>query len=127
LKNLNNKKVLLVDDNLVNLIVAKTMLQRVGVDVTTAENGKDAIEKLNADSFDAVLMDIQMPVMDGIEATLYIRNQLEMTKLPIIAVSANSMPKDIERSLSAGMVAHISKPIVSNHLLSTLDEYLKIA
>ena len=127
MESLNNKKVLLVDDNYVNLIVAKTMLQRAGIKVTTAENGAVAIEQINKDSFDAVLMDIQMPVMDGIEATTYIRDTLCLKGLPIIAVSANVLQKDIDRSLQAGMVAHIGKPIVSEHLLSTLESYLKSA
>lgn len=127
MESLNNKKVLLVDDNFVNIVVAKTMLQRAGVKVTTAENGVAAIEELNKSSFDAVLMDIQMPVMDGIEATTYIRDTLALKQLPIIAVSANVMQKDIDRSLQAGMVAHISKPVVSEHLLSTLKVHLKSA
>ncbi len=127
MEKLANKKVLLVDDNLVNLIVARTMLQRAGVEVITAENGAVAIEKLNQHAVDAVLMDIQMPVMDGIEATRHIRQKLKLTELPIIAVSANSMQKDVERSLGAGMVAHITKPIVSDNLLSTLVDHLKVA
>jgi two-component system, sensor histidine kinase and response regulator len=126
-ESLNNKKVLLVDDNFVNLIVAKNVLQRAGIRVTTAENGAAAIEQLNKDSFDAVLMDIQMPVMDGIEATAYIRDTLALKQLPIIAVSANVMQKDIDRSIQAGMVAHIGKPIVSEHLLLTLESHLKSA
>lgn len=127
MESLNNKKILLVDDNFVNLVVAKTMLQRAGIKVTTAENGAAAIEILNKNSFDAVLMDIQMPVMDGLEATTYIREKLCLKQLPIIAVSANVMQKDIDKSLQAGMVAHVGKPIVSEYLLSTLESHLKSA
>jgi len=119
-----NKKVLLVDDNQVNLIVAKTMLTNVGVDVVTATNGVLAIEALELTEFDAVLMDIQMPEMDGYEATRYIRSEMNLNDIPIIAVSANVMKPDIEKSLQAGMNAHIGKPLNFHLLLHTLAKHI---
>ncbi|MBV1911017.1 MAG: response regulator [Kangiellaceae bacterium] len=119
-----NKKVLLVDDNDVNLMVARTMLQRAGILVETAENGAIAIEQIQTTQFDAVLMDIQMPVMDGLQATIYIRNTLQITSIPIIALSANQMESDIQKSFEAGMVAHLGKPIGSDLLLETLEYHI---
>lgn len=121
---LENKRVLLVDDNHVNLLVARTILQRAGVDVVTAENGAVAVDQMKNECFDAVLMDIQMPVMDGLEAATYIRQTLEITNIPIIALSANMLKSDIQKSLDAGMVAHIGKPVGSKVLLNTLEHYL---
>jgi len=122
---LTNKRVLLVDDNNVNLIVAQTILKRAGVEVTTAVNGALAIDEIKKAQFDAILMDIQMPVMSGLEAASYIRETLEMTDIPIIAISANIMESDIKKSLKAGMVAHLGKPIVGQELLNTLEHHLK--
>jgi signal transduction histidine kinase len=119
-----DKQVLLVDDNEINLMVAKSILTKVGVKVTTATNGKIAIELVENNRFDAVLMDIQMPVMDGFEATAVIKDILKQKDLPIIAVSANVMKSDIERSKEAGMVSHIAKPLRVQHLLGALVEHL---
>lgn len=124
---LANKKVLLVDDNDVNLMVARAMLQKAGLHVLTATNGQLAIDQIENSHFDAILMDIQMPVMDGIEATKYIRDTLKKTEIPIIAVSANVGESDIQKSLDAGMVAHIPKPVVRKHLLSTLKQHIACA
>ena len=121
-----DKEILLVDDNEINLMVAKSILAKVGIKVTTATNGKIATELVASNHFDAVLMDIQMPVMDGFEATAEIKEGLGLVELPIIAVSANVMKTDIERSESAGMVAHIAKPLRVKHLLDTLIEHIKV-
>jgi len=115
-----SKKILLVDDNQVNLIVAKTMLTNAGVDVVTALNGVLAIEALEETDFDAILMDIQMPDMDGYETTRYIRNEMNLKDIPIIAVSANVMKSDIDKSFESGMNAHIGKPLNFHLLLQTL-------
>jgi len=119
-----NKKILLVDDNRVNLIVAKTMLTNAGMDVVTALNGALAIEELELANFDAVLMDIQMPEMDGFETTQYIRNEMGLNDLPIVAVSANVMKSDIKKSLDSGMNGHIGKPLNVRFLLQTLTSHL---
>lgn len=114
------KKILLVDDNQINLIVTEKILTNIGVEVITALDGKLAIEALKQSSFDAVLMDIQMPVMDGFEASRYIRTHMKLTELPIIALSANVMKTDIQKSLDAGMNAHVGKPLNVHNLLQIL-------
>jgi len=121
------KKVLLVDDNEINLTVAQTMLTNVGLDVVTAKNGKEAVETANLDSFDAILMDIQMPVMDGFEAAEYIRNHMKLKNIPIIAVSANVMSKDVKKSIDSGMNAHVAKPLRIDVLLSTLVKCISVS
>ncbi|PKG93411.1 hypothetical protein CXF95_28040 [Paraglaciecola sp. MB-3u-78] len=121
---LQGKQVLLVDDNIINLTIAEVMLNHAGIAVVTAEDGQQAIDAVKQNSFDAILMDIQMPVMDGYEATKYIRTQLELTRIPIIAVSANVMPSDVQKSLDIGMNAHIGKPLNLDVLLKTLVEQI---
>ncbi len=104
--------ILLVDDNKTNLLVGSTMLKRKGCQVTTATNGQEALDLIQTNSFDLVLMDIMMPVMDGLEATKMIRSQGgNNTQLPIIATTANAMQGDRERYLEAGMDDYIAKPI----------------
>jgi len=117
---LKDKNILLVDDNDVNLMVARMILSNAGMEVVTAKDGKEAIEQLKQGRFDAILMDIQMPVMDGYQATRYIRKEMGLTNIPIIAVSANVMKPDLKKSLDSGMDAHIGKPLNVNKLLSTL-------
>ena len=118
--------VLLVDDNQVNLIVAKTLLSKAGIQVDTADDGEDAVKMISdrmfdrTEMYDAVLMDIQMPRMDGYQTTKYIREKLELTDLPIIALSANVMSGDVEKSLKAGMNEHLGKPIELELLLKSL-------
>jgi signal transduction histidine kinase/BarA-like signal transduction histidine kinase len=121
---LKSKKLLLVDDNPVNLIVASSHLKNIGINVTTATNGQEAIDAVKKHHFDAVLMDIQMPIMDGLNACRAIRNDLKIIDLPIIALSANVMTDDEEKSLNAGMNAHIGKPIDIDLLLSTLTLFI---
>ncbi|MFT5450788.1 MAG: signal transduction histidine kinase/CheY-like chemotaxis protein [Enterobacterales bacterium] len=123
-KTLKGKEVLLVDDNPVNIIVASSHLKNVGIRVTTATNGQEAIDAVKANNFDAVLMDIQMPIMDGLDASRAIRNDLKLIDLPIIALSANVMTDDENKSLNAGMNAHIGKPIDIDMLFSTLSAYI---
>jgi PAS domain S-box-containing protein len=104
--------VLLVEDNPLNQQLVRTLLERVGVKVTVAENGAEAIEALaGAASFDAVLMDVQMPVMDGLTATRRIRADARFAGLPIIATTAHAMADDREECLAAGMQDYLSKPI----------------
>lgn len=117
-------RVLLVEDNEVNQKVACRLLERKGIRVAVAENGQEALEKLAAESFDVVLMDIQMPVMDGISATMEIRRQERLKNLPIIALTANSKADDRERCLAAGMNDYIAKPIEAARLYEVLSRYL---
>ena len=123
---LNKKQVLIVDDNEINLTIASKMLEKVGVLVTTAKNGVESIEKLKQAEFDAVLMDLQMPVMDGYQATKIIRENSQFEDLPIIAFSANVMKKDIESAITAGMNAHLAKPLKLKTLLRVLSEQINL-
>jgi len=121
---LTNIHILLVDDNQTNLLIASKILKLYGAEVMTAENGSVAIEKIKNNIFDLVLMDIQMPVMDGYDATSYIRNVLKDHHLPIIAVTAHVMPEDIKKALDSGMNAHIEKPINKQKMLDVVLEQL---
>ncbi len=116
--------ILLVDDNGINLEVATAFLEDVGLIVTTAITGKECIEALAQNSFDLVLMDIQMPEMDGLEATKKIRATPVIKDIPIIAMTAHAMTGDREKSLAAGMNEHITKPIDSNQLYNMLCQWI---
>jgi two-component system sensor histidine kinase/response regulator len=121
-------KILLVEDNPVNQRVAQRTLQNLGSEVWIANNGAEALEQIAATSFDAVLMDCQMPVMDGFTATRRIR-ELEssrcLKRLPIIALTANVMSEDRENCIAAGMDAHLGKPIEPAQLIEALSRFLK--
>ncbi len=119
-------RVLIAEDNAVNQRLASRLLEKRGHRVTVTANGREAVEALANQTFDLVLMDVQMPEMDGIEATAVIRGR-EMrgsTHLPIIALTANAMRGDRERCLAAGMDGYLSKPIVSQQLDELLETYL---
>ena len=124
-QDLTGMRVLLAEDNAINQLLAKTLLNRAGVDVVLASNGEEAVYLLThgADEFDAVLMDIQMPVMDGLEATTLIRNQLGLTDIPIIALTAHALEEEKQRCMDAGMNAHAIKPINAQELLSVLGQF----
>ncbi|MBI5474041.1 MAG: response regulator [Ignavibacteriae bacterium] len=116
-------RLLLTEDNPVNQMFAVAILEKKGHDIRIANNGKEAFDILEKEQFDAVLMDIQMPVMDGLEATRQIR-QREKTRgghIPIIAMTAHAMAKDREECLSVGMDHYVSKPIRTEHLFEILD------
>ena len=117
---LQGMRVLLAEDNLVNQLVAQQILKSAGIEVVTVENGDEAVKTIQRAPFDAVLMDIQMPVMDGYEATRQIRQQHSATELPIIAMTANAMQEDRELALEAGMNDHLGKPIDVDLLYQTL-------
>ena len=116
-------KVLIVEDNFINQEVVKGLLDRVKIHHETAENGQRATELIETSSFDLVLMDIQMPVMDGYQATQKIREA--GFNIPIIALSANAMTEDRKQSLKAGMNDHLAKPIKPQELYQTLLKWLK--
>lgn len=115
--------VLLVEDNRVNQIVASGMLKKLGHEVELADNGERALVALQQRSYDVVLMDVQMPVMDGFEATRYIRETLKLEQVPIIAVTANVMQGDREACLAAGMNDYITKPYSLEALRTKLTEW----
>ena len=124
--NLSGKKALLVEDNEINLEIATIMLQDLGLIVTPAQNGKEALdifEQSDTHTFDYIFMDVMMPVMDGLEATKRIRslNREDAKTTPIIALSANAFEDDIKECLDAGMNAHVAKPIDVNALKEELS------
>ncbi len=111
---------LLAEDNEINQIVAQEILLSAGFTVDIANNGKEALQLLETNTYDAVLMDIQMPIMDGYTATIKIREQEKFAQLPIIAMSAHAMKGDKELSISKGMNDHVTKPVDANVLYKTL-------
>ena len=115
--------VLLVEDNEFNQQVATEILEGFGANVELASNGAVAVTKVTFGTFDAVLMDMQMPVMDGITATQEIR-KLGFTNLPIVAMTANAMQQDRERCLAAGMDDHLPKPVNPHELAETLAKWI---
>ena len=120
------KKVLMVDDSKLNLKIGVLLLQEQGMIVDTAENGQTAIDMLrekSTDAYDFVLMDVQMPVMDGYEATAVIRKLPGGDKLKILAFSANAFEEDRKKSLEAGLDGHITKPLKIEELLSELKRF----
>jgi two-component system sensor histidine kinase/response regulator len=118
-------KVLLAEDNEINQQVAQEILEQAGLVVRIANNGKEAVERVKAEAYDVVLMDIQMPVMGGFEATREIRKDERFMELPIIAMTAHAMAGDREKSLAAGMNDHVTKPINPDELFSTLLRWIK--
>nr|NJM01345.1 response regulator [Desulfobacula sp.] len=117
-------KVLLAEDNPVNQMVAVEILTLAGMTVHKAVNGKEAIEKIKKENFDVVLMDVQMPEMDGLEATVRIRRDLGEKNLPIIAMTAHAMRGDREKCIAAGMNDYISKPIDRLKLYKVLSKHI---
>ena len=146
LEDLRGATVLLAEDNKINQQVAQELLSQAGLTVTIAENGREAVEMVAGQSFDAVLMDIQMPEMDGYEATRRIRKlegerrdkigkkseskseirnlKFKIKSLPIIAMTANVLAGDREKCLAAGMDDHVAKPIEPNELFGTLVKWI---
>lgn len=122
---LQGVKVLVVDDNKINRQIAQEMLESIGLLVTVAGDGRQALEILNKKTLDIVLMDIQMPNMDGYEASRQLRTTPGFKALPIIAMTANAMTGDKEKSLAAGMNDHVTKPINPQELFTTLCKWVK--
>ena len=121
------KNVLLVDDNGMNREIATYILEDKGLTVETAIHGRDAVQKIydkGPEHYDFVLMDIQMPVMNGYEATEIIRKLFPDSDLTIIALSANAFEEDKKKSIDAGMNAHVSKPINIDELMRTLAKFI---
>jgi CheY-like chemotaxis protein len=114
--------VLLVEDNLVNSLATADYLESHGFQVVKAHDGLEAIERAEANDPDVILMDIQMPVMDGIEAMRRLRANPRFDRTPILAITALAMPGDRERSMEAGAHAYMSKPIQLKTLLKTILE-----
>jgi CheY-like chemotaxis protein len=118
-------RILVVEDNQVNQKVVTTVLRKRGYSIELACDGTEALAKLDQSAaFDLILMDVQMPVLDGLEATRLIRKDPRWNGLPIVAMTAHAMSGDMERCLEAGMNGYISKPVHPSQLLETVDGYL---
>ena len=124
--NTSQLRVLLVEDNDINRLYAKSILKKWQCFIDEAENGLVAIEKIKNNYFDVILMDVQMPVMDGFEATKAIRMMEQSANLPIIALTANATAKDVEKCIAAGMNDYLPKPFTPEDLYQKLFDDLKI-
>ncbi|MEP7100890.1 MAG: response regulator [Burkholderiales bacterium] len=120
-------RILLVEDNPINQELARDLLSRVGIVVSVAGDGREALDVLERGHFDAVLMDCQMPIMDGYAATRALRRRPEWADLPVIAMTANAMAGDREKVIEAGMDDHIAKPIRIDDLFATLSRWVRPA
>jgi len=127
--NFAGKRVLIVEDNKINLMVAQAILESLGCSIEIAENGRNGIECMAAGGFDIVLMDCQMPEMDGFEATRVwrAREGEGAKRLTIVAVTANALKGDRERCLAVGMDDYLSKPFTRAQLVSTLARWVSPA
>ena len=126
LKAIQGAQVLLVEDNEINQQVAMEILQDAGLKVTVVNNGQEGVDAARKNEYDVILMDIQMPVMDGYTASQEIRNlKSEIRNVPIIAMTAHAMAGDEDKSFKAGMNGHVTKPIDPDQLFSTLKKWIK--
>jgi CheY-like chemotaxis protein len=127
LKKQPNLRVLVAEDSPDNRFLVKVYLEKDGYDLTFADNGQQAVELFESNEFDLVLMDIQMPIMDGLTATAAMRTQERRSRrrsVPILALTANAMADDIAASREAGCDAHLSKPISKRNLITAIEEHL---
>ena len=123
-------RVLLVEDNETNRRLIASMLLGIDADLTAAENGLEGVEAFTREPFDVVLMDLQMPVMDGYTATRKIREleaERRMRPTPVVVVSAHTRPKDIRDCLAAGADVHVAKPVDLARLLTTMTRAINSA
>jgi polar amino acid transport system substrate-binding protein len=130
-KNIQGARILLVEDNEINQQVAKEILEGAGLNISLATNGQEAVDATMRNQYDAILMDIQMPVLDGYEAAKTIRNweggmrNEGKDPIPIIAMTAHAMDGDEQKSIEAGMNDHVTKPIDPDQLFATLQKWIK--
>jgi CheY-like chemotaxis protein len=123
-KSLQGYRILLVDDNNINLFLAQTILSKWHADVTSAVNGEEAIKAVARDRYDLILMDLQMPVLDGFEATRIIRSDIK-NNTPIIAFTANALNSEKEMCMSIGMNDYLTKPIQPETLFTAIMRLLQ--
>jgi CheY-like chemotaxis protein len=119
--------VLLVEDNEVNRYLVRFVLEKDGFRVITADNGREAIELARSDRPDLILMDIQMPVMDGYEATRQLKADAQLQSIPVVALTAHAMPHEREQALAAGCAGHIEKPIDTQLFVAQVSSFLPAA
>ncbi len=120
--NLTHKRILFAEDNKVNQVIIQTMLNKTGCELTIVENGQEALDILDHASFDAIFLDIQMPVLDGLNACQKIRES--NTQIPIIALTANVLEHDVKHYLSIGFTAHVSKPVDAHALYLACTRFI---
>ncbi len=125
LETIHGAQILVVEDNAINQQITREVLQQAGLAVSLANNGWEAVQKIHEETFDAVLMDLQMPEMDGYEATKLIRQDTRFNDLPIIAMTAHATMEEKEKCLTAGMNSHIHKPINLEQLFGLLRQWIK--
>jgi CheY-like chemotaxis protein len=127
-KDLGTVKLLLVEDNKINVKLAENVFKKWGANLKyeVATNGKEAIELIEKNDYDAVLMDLQMPIMDGFEATKYVREKLEKpkNKIPIIALTADVMLSEKTKAFEAGIDDYITKPFDANKLFGSISKFV---
>ncbi|MFO1372699.1 MAG: ATP-binding protein [Candidatus Competibacteraceae bacterium] len=121
---LGGARILVAEDNKVNQLVIRAILERAKMEVIIVENGQEAVEMAQQQAFDAVLMDLQMPIMDGLQATKAFRQDPRLVNMPIIALTANVFQADIEQCLAVGMNDHVGKPIKADELFSKLERWI---
>jgi CheY-like chemotaxis protein len=127
-RNFKGVKVLVCEDNAVNQKVKKYALERLGCETQCAANGREAVDAVRARPFDLILMDCQMPEMDGYEASQAIRQwEGNARRTPIVALTAAAFAEDRERCLAAGMDGHLAKPLDWDELAGALDRFLRVA
>jgi len=122
-------KLLLVEDNLLNQKVVMFNLKRYNYEITAVTNGLDAIEAVENNQFDLILMDIMLPEMNGFEVTEKIRsfeNEQGLTPVPIVALTANTLDNDREKCISAGMNEYLSKPFTADQLLEKIEKFVQL-
>ena len=119
-----NKKVLLIEDNYINQLVTKDLLEELKAVIVVADNGKIGLDKLDKEHFDIVLMDIQMPVLDGYQTMKIIRSEPSFADLPILALTANAIDKEIEKCMKCGASDYLSKPFLPEDLFRKIEKLL---
>ncbi len=122
--NLKGKRILVVEDNMINQLIMEELLIKTDADISMADNGQIAVDMTQKESFDLILMDMQMPVMDGIQATKVIRESFPVDSLPIIAVTANAMKEDKDKGFAVGLNDYLTKPIDPHNLMLVLHHWL---
>ncbi len=123
--NKETNRILLVEDNFANRYVIKEMLKEYNLQIDEAENGKEAIEKLKSDSYDLILLDIQMPVMDGYETFKKIREELKLNT-PVIALTAKALKDEVDEFKELGFDGILIKPIVYQKFIETLQKFIEL-
>lgn len=120
-------RILIAEDEEINVLIARHILGKMGHELISVENGEQAVEKVTGESFHLILMDVEMPVMDGLEATKLIRQSPNGKHTPIIALTAHSLPEKIDEIRKAGMDDVLIKPFEEKNFLPILEKYIPLS